>query len=88
MTDTKKPTLSEIHDKLVTEDISYLLHLIERVGKALGWSLKEIDSSTEFHEGESIPIHGCEYIWNPESGKCDFHDGYSDARALLEELKK
>ena len=69
------------------DDIPYLLDLVDRMGKALGWALQEVEDSTEMDESYTMPLHDCEYATNPEAGKCDFHEGYEKARALLEEIK-
>ncbi len=69
-------------------EIDYLLDLVERLGKVLKWSLEEIESDALMSEDGNMLHHDCEYMSNPEAGKCDFHDGYAGARALLEELEK
>jgi len=99
MTDTKKPTLSEIRalraqaiytnqdfTQLVHTDIPYLFDLVARMEKALLWSLRELGDEMGFAEDDPVPIHDCPSPDDPEN-KCTFHDGFTEARALLEELK-
>ena len=55
----------------------------DRLVEALEWALNELGADEDPNE---VPLHGCGYIQRPESGYCDFHEGWGNAAALLIEL--
>ena len=74
MSDTKKPTLSEIraqYEGMIARDNNafYLLDLVERMGKAL----------------DGLPCPVCNRFSIPPKADCAF---CREARALLEEIKQ
>jgi hypothetical protein len=54
--------------------------------KALEWAKEYIDDGTVDSPTET-PQHHCDYIHNPESGHCEFHQKYSEMCEALAILK-
>jgi hypothetical protein len=50
--------------------------------EALDWALRIICEDRVIEDDET-PKHVCDYIHNPDTGYCEFHDKYWNARALL-----
>lgn len=41
------------------------------------------DGTYDDEDGGQAPTHDCDFIGNPESGYCEFHDKWGTARAIL-----
>ena len=55
--------------------------LIEKLKDSLAWAIGELGDGYNLEEGET-PMHGCEYVYNPEKGHCDWHERFSVAMEL------
>ena len=55
---------------------------LEKAVEALKWAKGYIDDGTVENDTET-PQHHCDYIHNPESGHCEFHQKYSEMCEII-----
>lgn len=71
-------TISKIAKVLDAKDADEVLVKVDLLKTHLRWVLNELaDGQTDM-----TPAHTCGYTQNPESGHCDFHHNYWNARKL------
>lgn len=52
--------------------------------RLLKWSLDYISDSSARLDDQGTPCHECEFVTNPESGYCSFHDKFYSIKEIID----